>query len=34
MDCRGTKNEQIACVSECNQGLDHCYQLCTVVFKL
>jgi hypothetical protein len=34
MDCRGTKSEQIECVSECNQGLDQCYQLCTVVFKL
>ena len=26
--CRGTKSEQLACVSECNQGLDQCYQLC------
>ena len=28
MACRGTKSEQLACVSECNQGLDQCYQLC------
>jgi hypothetical protein len=28
MACRKTKSEQIACVSECNQGLDQCYQLC------
>ena len=34
MDCIGTKSEQIDCVSKCNQGLDLCYQLCAVVFKL
>jgi hypothetical protein len=28
MTCRGTKSEQLACVSECNKGLDQCYQLC------
>jgi hypothetical protein len=28
MACRGSKSEQFACVSECNQGLDKCYQLC------
>ena len=34
MDCRGAKSEQIDCFSECNQGLDLCYQLCAVVFEL
>ena len=28
MACRGSKREQFACFSECNQGLDQCYQLC------
>jgi hypothetical protein len=28
MACRGTKSEQSACVSECNQELDQCYQFC------
>jgi hypothetical protein len=31
MTCRGTKSEQLACVSECNKGLDQCYQLCIEV---
>ena len=28
MACRGTKSEQSACVPECNQELDQCYQFC------
>jgi len=31
MACRGTKSEQLACVSGCNKGLDQCYQLCIEV---
>jgi len=33
MDCQGTKTEQIECVSQCNQGLDKCYQLCTEILE-
>ena len=33
MDCQGTKVEKIDCVSECNQGLGQCYQLCTELLE-
>ena len=33
MTCRETKSEQLACVSECNKGLDQCYQLCIEILE-
>ena len=34
MACRGSKSEQYECVSECNEGLDQCYQLCIELLEL
>jgi hypothetical protein len=33
MACRGTKGEQLECVSECNQELDRCYKLCIEILE-
>jgi hypothetical protein len=33
MACRGTKDEQLECVSECNQELDRCYKLCMEILE-